>query len=77
MYLSKSAMPAKEAKPMELSPALPSSAQLAELPLNPIAPAQVWTSLSLSQQNSLLQTVVRICREALLPAPVTLEAGHE
>jgi hypothetical protein len=49
----------------------------AERPLDLITPPEVWASLTLNQQNCLLQTVVRICREALLPLPLTPEAGHE
>ena len=49
----------------------------AEPPLDLITPSHVWASLTLNQQNCLLQTVVRICREALLPGAMTPEAAHE
>lgn len=49
----------------------------AERPLALITPPEVWASLTLNQQNGLLQTVVWICREVLLPLPPTQEAGHE
>jgi hypothetical protein len=48
----------------------------AERPLD-ITPPEVWASLTLNQQNYLLQTVARICQETLLPVPMTQEAGHE
>ena len=77
MCLTVLAVPAKEAKPMDLSQALSSPSQPAERPLAPIMPPEVWASLTLNQQNCLLQTVVRICREVLLPLPPPQEAGHE
>ena len=77
MCLTVSAVPAKEAKPMDSSQALASPSKPTELSLDLIAPPQVWASLTLNQQNCLLQAVVRICREVLLPAAMTQEAGHE
>jgi len=77
MCFTVSAMPAKEAKPMDSSQPLLSPPQPAERPLHLITPPEVWASLTLNQQNSLLQTVVRICREVLLPLPRTQEADHE
>jgi hypothetical protein len=77
MCLTVSAVSAKEAKPMDSSQALASPPKPAEHSLDLITPPEVWASLSLNQQNCLLQTLVRICREALLPVPVTQEAGHE
>ncbi len=62
---------------MDPSQALTSPSTPAEQPLALITPPEVWASLTLNQQNGLLQTVVRICREVLLPLPLTLEAGHE
>jgi hypothetical protein len=62
---------------MDSSQALMSPPQPAERPLDLITPPEVWANLTLNQQNGLLQTVVRICREVLLPLPVTQEAGHE
>ena len=61
---------------MNSSQALAAPLKPAEPPLD-ITPPQVWASLTLNQQNYLLQTVVRICREALLPAPMMQEAAHE
>jgi hypothetical protein len=77
MCLTVSAVPAKEAKPMEHCRALTSPPKPAEQLLDAITPPEVWASLTLNQQNGLLQTVVRICREVLLPLPPTQEAGHE
>jgi hypothetical protein len=77
MCLTVSAVPAKEAKPMDSSQALTSPPEPAERPLDLITPPEVWANLTLNQQNGLLQTVVRICREVLLPLPLTQETGHE
>ncbi len=62
---------------MDSSQALMSPPTSAERPLALIAPPEVWAKLTLNQQNCLLQTVVRICREVLLPLPLPQEAGHE
>ncbi len=62
---------------MDRNQALTSPPTSAERPLDLITPPEVWASLTLTQQNGLLQTVVRICREVLLPPPPTQEAGHE
>ena len=61
---------------MDPSQALTSPPTPAELMLGVISPPEVWTHLTLNQQNDLLQTVVHICREVLLPLALT-EAGHE
>jgi hypothetical protein len=39
-----------------------------EPPTQLILPSQVWTHLSRGQQHHLLQTVVLVCRERLVPA---------
>jgi len=62
---------------MDSSQALASPPQPAAPALVLITPPQVWASLTLNQQNCLLQTVVRICREALLPAATPPEAAYE
>jgi hypothetical protein len=62
---------------MDTSQALASPPQPVERTLDLITPPGVWASLTLNQQNRLLQTVARICREVLLPVPPTPEAGHE
>jgi hypothetical protein len=77
MCLTASAVPAKEAKPMDRSQALTSPPIPAERLLDSITPPEVWANLTLNQQNGLLQTVVRICWEILLPLPTRPEASHE
>jgi len=62
---------------MDSRQALASLPTSAELPFSLIAPPQVWSSLTLSQQNCLLQAIVRICREVLMPVPAVQEADHE
>lgn len=62
---------------MDRSQALTPPPIPAERPLDLITPPEVWASLTLNQQNGLLQTVVRICREVLPPLPSPQEAGHE
>jgi hypothetical protein len=72
-----SAVPAKEAKPMDPCQGLTSLSKPAERPLDLITPSEVWANLTLNQQNGLLQTAIQICREVLLPLSPTQEAGHE
>ena len=62
---------------MDCPRALPLPPVPRELTPSSIAPTQVWASLTPSQQNGLLQTVARICREVLLPLPAPQEVGHE
>ena len=52
---------------------------LPEPPTQLILPSQVWTNLSRSHQHHLLQTIVLVCRELLVP-PVyaqVKEVPHE
>ena len=62
---------------MDSSQILISPSRSAERPLALVTPPEVWANLTLNQQNGLLQTVIQICREVLLPLPPTQEAGHE
>jgi hypothetical protein len=41
---------------------------LPEPPTQLILPSQVWTNLSRGQQHHLLQIIVLVCRERLVPA---------
>jgi hypothetical protein len=53
-----------------MDPSQTSSTQpiLSEPPTQLIRPSQVWTNLSRGQQHHLLQTIVLVCRERLVPA---------
>lgn len=62
---------------MDSSQALTSPPTPSERLFDVITPPEVWASLTLNQQDGLLQIVVRICREVLLPLPPTKKAGHE
>jgi hypothetical protein len=52
---------------------------LPEPPAQLILPSQVWTNLSRGQQHYLLQIIVLVCRERLIPAvhAQVKEVSHE
>jgi hypothetical protein len=64
-----------------MEPSQTSSTQpiLPESPIQLILPSQVWTNLNHSHQHHLLQTIVLVCRELLVPAAYVRvkEGSHE
>src|SRR5437588_10808756 len=64
-------MPGMEIPPMQIQPPLAPQAQPKERCPDQICPIEVWTTLTPTQQHSLLQTLVRMCQDCLLPGKET------
>ena len=56
---------------MLIHPSLAAQAQPEESSQQTILPIEVWTTLTLSQQHAVLQTLVMMCQDCLLPRKET------
>jgi hypothetical protein len=59
---------------MLIHPPLAAQAQPEESSPQTIHPIEVWTTLTLTQQHTFLQTLVMMCQDCLLPGK---EVGHD